>query len=311
MTRELLALLPGRPDLPPIEGVEKRRTGGFTAVFVPKTPPWLVGPALRRHRLAMAPKRQAWIEALMAKGTVLPFAPGSVLDPGETDGLIAGNGDILGAVADRLCDRVQYQVTVTWAEDRVLGRFRAAPEIAPLFGGPTVTGNAVAGAVARLARRLGGTMVERLSQVSGDVVELPRASGMLVNAVLLLRRGEERQLDAALEAIDAIWTDGLRIRQIGPGPAVSFATLCLRRHRGPEIARARAVLGLGPAAPDEAIRQARNRMLRAPGADPAAIRFAARLAEAALHAGARDGPVYLIDLWSEGRSVRPGLERVA
>lgn len=311
MKRELLALLPGVSDLPCVDGLETVAARDFTAVFAPAAPPWVLGPALRRHRLGTAAQRQHWLEQLMPAGPVLPFAPGSVLDESEADALIAANDGILRGLVRRLGGRVQYQITVHWAESRVLDQFRAAPEIAPLFDIDTVSATAVSRAVTRLAKRLSEGIEARLSEVAHDLTPLPRKSGILTNLVLLVPDAETGALDRALEDIDAIWTDGLRIRQIGPGPAVSFASLRLTRHRPSEVARALTLLGLRASDPPEAVHAARNRLLRGAAPEAAAIRAAARLAEAALRIGGTGRTVCLIETWSEGRSAEPGLEQVA
>lgn len=309
MTIELLALIPDADGPAPEAPFQVVAAGGVWAVFVPALPRWHPGRALRRQRLERAAERQAWLEALMPHGTVLPVAPDTRLAPDETGALIAANEALIAHLAARLAGGVQYQVSLSWAEAEVLGRFRDAPEIAPLFAAGTVTGPALAGAVTRLAERLSGEAMARLSAVADEIAELPRDDGMLVNAVLLLPPARAAALDAVIEAIDALWPEGFRIRQIGPGPAASFGTLRLNRHGADAVARAHAELGLRQPATAAAIAAARkSALLERPG-DAATIRHAARLACAALRTGG--GPVPLLDLWAEGQALPPVLEDVA
>jgi len=86
-------------------------------------------------------------------------------------------------------------------------------------------------------------------------------------------------LSGVVEAIDAIWSEGLQIRQIGPAPVGSFVTLELDRISGPQAKKALIAFGssAGPAAE-------RRAALLAAMDDMAlreAIRAEARIAEAA------------------------------
>ena len=311
MKHEILALLPGRPDVPKNSGFAPVTAGDYTAVFVPATGGLKFGRALRRSRLAAAPERQAWLETLMRVGPVLPFAPGAELNFDEAEALVIANRELLDGLATRLSGRVQYQITVAWAEDRVLDQFRAAPEIVGLFQSERVSASAVAGAVARLSDRLASVIASRLSAVSKEFAELPREAGLVSNSVLLIDAKDEPVLDAALEEVDTMWSDGFRIRQVGPSPATSFATLRLRRYGAREVHAAYDRLQLRPPTTDTAIRQSRRRLLRAPAPEVEAIRAAARLAAAACAFDEPASGVVLLDLWSEGRSAQPCLDHVA
>ncbi|MXQ07937.1 hypothetical protein GQ651_08770 [Alphaproteobacteria bacterium GH1-50] len=310
MRRELLAILPGHPDLPPLGDCGVVQDHGFTAIHVPPTPLWIRGKMLRQRRLEEAPARQKLLEGLMPSGTVLPFAPGNVIEIAQMPDLLNCNRDMLDGLARRLSSVVQYQVSVGWDAPRVLERFRDAPEIVPLFSDAAVSGPALSSAVTRLAQRLGREISARLEGVARELVELPCGANMIANAAVLVGTSEDAGLDAALSDIDAIWTEGFRIRQVGPGPAVSFATLQLHQVSASGVAAAFERLGVkAPGTPD-GVREARQALLRKPDCDAAAIRHAARIALAA-GSTASSGPIALIDTWSEGVSVTPGLEAVA
>lgn len=311
MKYDLLALLAGTPDLTAHQIFKAVQASNYTAVFAPVRSGAGFGNALRRNRLRAAPERQAWLESLMPHGPVLPFAPGAYLDPDLAEDMVVTNRRMLDDLTDRLTHKVQYQITVSWAEDRVLDHFRDAPEIAPLFQSGRVTPNALAGAVARLSDRLSTVISAKLSSVVSDFAELPRDTGMVSNSVVLIDASDELILDAVLEAIDALWSDGFRIRQIGPSPATSFATLRPQRHSQRDLRAAFRRLGLQPSASSAAIRESRQQLLRDAGAQVEAIRTAARLAEAAADLGGTDRGAVLLSIWSEGRSAQPGLDNVA
>lgn len=310
MKHEILALVPGAPAIDGPDCFRVKRAEGATAILVPMKSRVLTGKALRRHRLSAAARRQAWLEALMPAGPVLAFAPGARIKSDEVPALVRANRVLLDSLTERLQGRVQFQISVSWTEEEVLTRFRTAPEIAPLFAGPTVASADLTRAVSALAARLSRTIAAHLAPVACDIADLPLDTGMVTNHVVLVRSEREPDLDSALEAIDAIWTEGFTIRQIGPAPASSFATLRLRRHRPREVKRAHQCLGLSGAPTDADIQRARQACLRMPDVDAAQIRHATRLSFAA-HVTGSGEDVLLLDQWSEGQATWPKLERVA
>lgn len=187
----------------------------------PLGPLWRVqGPAvkprgftLRRRRdslLAQVAARQARLEALMPLGPVLACPPGVSL---SIDALLPHVAD-LSLWLDRLVGRVQFQVQIFWDRDAARGRFADQ-----LRDGSDA-------ALDQLAAQLAAQMWQGLAPVALDAEALPREGPeMLLNRVLLLRAQEEMRLDQAIEAIDALWPEGLRLRLVGPSPAVSFALL--------------------------------------------------------------------------------------
>jgi hypothetical protein len=123
------------------------------------------------------------------------------------------------------------------------------------------------------------------------------------------------RLEAALAEVDALWPEGLRIRLIGPTPAISFCALSVDRPGRGALTAARRRLGLddGPldrAAVRAAFRRAAmaGRSDRAPGADGVAaeLRAAAALlgwaaeAQAGLALAGLDGPAPRITALREG-----------
>lgn len=151
--------------------------------------------------------------------------------PKAAPALFASNRPFLFEKIARHHGLVQYQIEVDWAEDR----FRAAPEIAPLFSAASVDPAALVKAVERLAERLGPEF-EGLLPPAVDLLALPRVAGMLWNVAALVPARSEVLLDAALAQIDAIWTEGLTLRVTGPAPMMSFSrsrSIRSRRRRWP------------------------------------------------------------------------------
>jgi len=278
--RDLIAILSGGGPAP--GGFRCAEREGFTAVFGSGHQA-LWKRTNRRAILNGAVQRQRDLEALMRHGTVLPVLPGTRLEPGRTDLLIRANSRHLADLAEALKDRVQFQVSVTWSRRDAPARFGWHDDASVECGANG------------LARRL----ADALDEVVEERIGLPRQPDMLLNAAVLLRADDERRLDAALERADAIWPEGLSIRQVGPSPAVSFASLGIREVAPVAVQAARTALALAPGAEASAIQAARRRaLMAAPPETRPAILEAARIVRAAREIGEDRFPqVYT---WREG-----------
>ncbi len=190
--------------------------------------------ARRGAALRHAARRQAWLEALIPSGPVLPVRPGTAFGPAA----LTAHAGTFRRWLDRLEDRVQLQLSVTWDHRAAPGHFAAEPELA---------GKAGDDGLDRLAARLGATMQAELAGLELDAIAMPLAeTGMLLNRVVLIEAGAEPALEAAVARMDAIWPEGLRLRLVGPSPAVSFALLGMRALPLSRLAAAAETLGLAP-----------------------------------------------------------------
>lgn len=312
MKRDLLAILPALRDgarLP--DGLVSCPQGRWTAILANRatTPAWR--PLLRRQRLSQAAERQRMLEALMPLGPVLAALPGTALTTEEAANLIVANTPLLERLAENARGKVQFQVSISWQADRVLDRFRGEPELASLFKSDQVTSAALIAGVTRLSDRLRAQAMGRLGRVACALTELPREQDMLANAVLLIEDRDEPALDAALEQIDSIWSDGLHIRQIGPGPAMSFNALDVREIDGAQLADARRCLDLPQTAAPDDIDAARQQKLRRPGAPVDEIRSAAQVLTALSRLAPGTNRLHLAVPWSEPGAEMAQMEDVA
>jgi len=115
---------------------------------------------------------------------------------------------------------------------------------------------------------------------------------------VLIKTTETLALDRAVEDIDAIWTEGLRVRQIGPSPAVSFCSLGWRRTTRKQARAAEALLGVDTNPDPEVIAAARKTRLKAcPPEARTAIKDAAHLLTCMARASA---PTPVAYRWREG-----------
>ena len=193
-----------------------------------------VGTALRRAQADALLVRQRALEVLHASGDVLPALPGARLGVADAAATLIANRTALEEALAALSGRAQRQVTVFWDLARVDERFADAPEHAPGGGGS-----------AALTERIATVIEGLLRGASQDAITLPLSGDeMLVNVVCLGARDDPPAFEAALEAADAIWSEGLRIKVVGPSPAISFAALGLRRLHDREIAAAMRALDL-------------------------------------------------------------------
>ena len=308
MTAEPIAILRphGVAALP--TGLTAEARGGLCLVSGPAAPRGVVfGHRARRGALLRhAARRQGWLEALMTAGPVLPLRPGTALDAAG----LATHAGLFNAWLDRLEDRVQLQLTVRWDREAARGQFATAHELVGIAQKPGLD---------RLAARLAAAMQAELDVLELDAIPLPIAEDdMLLNRVLLIAAGAEPALDAAVDRIDALWPEGLRLRLVGPSPAVSFALAGLRALPLGDLRAAAAVLGLPPpatgaelAALAAGIAPARRRALaEGPHRDavPAAAATLAAAAAAGFSPGALPDPLLLPEVIRDGRAqpVDPG-----
>jgi len=241
-----------------------------------------VGPD-RRAVAQAALVRQTRLEGLAEVGTVLPVAGGTPVPP-DLATFAAANAPTLEDAFGKLRTRSQYQIVVTWDASTAPARFAAAPELAQLCRDTPAPARAAA--TGALARRLGDGIAAQLAAAVFDAIRLPGDPDCLLNLVVLADRTEHDALETALERIDGIWTEGLRIRLIGPSPAVSFALGQIETLSSDRVVAAARLLGLDPASPFDPtdIARARRRAVtlavRAGAALPAEIDRAAHILSA-------------------------------
>lgn len=271
------------------------RAEGFGPFWLVSGPAAQTGLSLFRRRRAIlkaAGARQAMLEGLMPLGPVLVLPPGQQADAAAFAPFV----DELEAWADRLEGRVQFQLTLSWHRAAAAGRFAARCD-----------GTEVG--LDRLGQELAQQVTDRLSEVALDSIPLPTdAPEVLVHCVLLIDAAQEMRLDQVLEEIDALWPEGLRLRLVGPSPALSFALATLRPLAETELRAAADAMGAAlPVLSGKALRAlapelpALRRTASLRGADAEAMALLMRLAGLALPAGLLDG-MPLLEVRREGRA---------
>jgi hypothetical protein len=227
----------------------------------------------------------------MRAGTVLPALPGTKIAPDALEAMIVCNNDLLNNLAERLVGRVQYQVILRCDLHEAYRVLAAQP--GPFHGLSTPES---------LQTALADCVLNRLAALPGaEVTALPVTDDVVANFTLLLPEERVMTLDQAIEEIDAIWSEGFTLRQVGPSPAVSFASLGLKPVSLSTLNNALNCLGLDEGANLDTIRHARREALKQPGAAADQIREAA---EVLVMASALDspGPFHRVYVWAEGQT---------
>ena len=309
---DLIAVLDGTNHDAPVAGVQMVPAGGLTAVLSTVPRPLMRLPQSRANQLLATATLLALQEACMTHATLLPARQNRGMTRAGASAFLLANQPFLKDLMTRFRGLAQVQVTVSWNAPSVLQRFSHEVELAAIFARGHVTPADLAAAIPRLAARLGGIIAGILADACVDMAPLPVAQDVLWNGALLVPTAALLALDQAVEAVDAIWPEGLRIRQIGPAPVASFALLEVEPVSPAQIAAALGQLGLH-SLPDlrELAAARRQHLMAAPtGAqDRDAIRAAARIVEAAGRLPEPHMPLTLCRIWAEGRATSAPLAR--
>lgn len=304
---DLYGVLEGDHPQPPSPQLRMIAQEGLTAVIAAHPRPLMRLPQSRKAQLMDLAERLRLQEACMTLGNFLPASPRAHVSPASAAGFLDANRPFLFDQIARFSGLVQYQLQIAWAEDKVLIRFRDAPEIAPLFSKPAAP-EQIPLAVAQLAARLGHGIVENLSAAL-EIMTLPLVPGLLWNGALLLPQTAEPELEAALQRIDALWTEGLTLRLTGPAPVMSFCTLELEAISPAQVDWALDRFGLTHLSQAHEVAGIRRRLLMAPGgAELEEIDFQTRLIEAAARLQSQGG-FALCRTRSEGQALAGPLAR--
>lgn len=299
-THDLIAILDGAHPKPPHPALQMLPDAGITAVLAARPRPVLRLPQGRADLLAEAAERLRLQEACLPLATLLPVQPGASLSLAGCGRFLQANQPLLAQLMQRYTGLVQVQITLRWQEEAVLTRFRDHPAVAALFTMPQPGPQHLVDAVSNLSVSLSARITDLLSRAAMEVITLPVAPSVLWNGVVLLPRTALSGLDTAVEKIDAIWSEGFTIRQIGPAPIASFALITLEPVTAAEVARARAAFGAAPS-----VHAGLRAGLMAAGDNAAlreGLRRQARIAEAAARLSTSDAGFALAGVRSEGRS---------
>lgn len=293
---------------------------GLAALLIrPPKAAWF-GLDSKRASLTRMVAFQKLLELCHARGDILPASfDTSIADQTEALGLLVAHARLLEEQLTAFAGTTQFQVIVRWDMKKAVAELDGDPAFVEMQRSTDGNRTAIGMGVARLMRTrklaMRDDIANVLSSVSRDFLVLPLDDEDLVgNIVTLIDREQERALDEAVDAVDRMMPDALRVRYVGPLPPVSFASLKPFRPSGTSLGSAAALLGIDPAATPEAVREAYHARMRvlhpdAGGNDPegdaariaAAYKLMRRVAEVRAASGAASTkPPLLMDIRRDG-----------
>ncbi len=232
-------------------GLHIAEHGELAAILKPATKPLAAWLQTRKAEMSGLLEFQKLLEQLSSSIAILPAAYGSeFVSPADATALLAVHG---AEISDSLASYgrlAQFQIEVRWEPAAAMARLKADGRLAGLdvaLAGRDrkAFGEALQALMEAERLRMATGFAETLRDAAREVIRLPLADETtLLNAAALIAREDERKLDAAVERIDATMPDALKIRYIGPLPAVSFATITICTPDAARLSAARKRLGV-------------------------------------------------------------------
>jgi len=214
-------------------------------------------------------KAQQILEAAQQAGPILGAAAGQKFaDDTQARRFLELNAAALREALAAYGHLRQQQVIVRWDPQGALTRFKENAEVAAALEAVSRDRSPAAGAMLQTAMEgrkadLAQAFRAFLADAASDLLDLPiEGPDMLLNVAAAIAPGGEAAFDAALERIDAVWTEGLTIKAIGPLPAVSFAAVTIDRVEGERLEMARRRLGVADSASLEEVEAAFRVLLK-------------------------------------------------
>lgn len=225
--------------------------------------------ASRRQVGEMLVQAQQILEQAQQAGPILAAAAGQRFADEETvRRFLSLNTEALRQGLKEFGQLRQHQVTVSWNPTGAMLHFRKAAAVAEALQAVAKDPGPMAGALLQKAMEgqkalLAEGFRAELAAATTDVIELPVDDpDMLLNVVAAIAPGGGEALDRALERIDAVWSDGLQVRSVGPLPAISFAAVSIDRIEPDRVESARRRLGVADAASLEEVETAFRAVLK-------------------------------------------------
>lgn len=299
---DVIAVLEGKHPSPPLPDLQMIVQNDLTAVLSATPRADLRQPQSLRQHLDDAALHLARQTACMQLAPLLPVRLDTPMTREGAAALLTANQPFLTQLLGRYAGMAQVQVTVSWQEGAALQHFGQGDGMTAL----RAHGGTPAEAVQQIALQLSMLIGVELAAISTEIVPLPLTSGLIYSGVVLVPLRRLPDLTRALTKVQALWPDGLHIRQIGPDPVTSFATLDLSPVTTRQIDQALLTFGLQSRADLTQLAAARRRRLQTVGRlDDAAKREeigeqAEILAAAARLPNNRQG-FALCRIWTDGR----------
>ncbi|MCY2931183.1 MAG: GvpL/GvpF family gas vesicle protein [Planctomycetota bacterium] len=221
-------------------------------------------------------QHQRVLERVMADSPLLPLKFGTYADDdAQTLAMLGAGRREFAAALDTYADKVEVDLAATWADlPVVLAEFSQDKTVVAMKaqftqGRPPTTEQRV-----RLGQAVKRLLDDRRSQVADKlaaalrshwphlVVNPVRDDSLILNAALLIPRGEQDKLDEVVAQLDRDHMGHVNFRCVGPLPPYSFATAEVRTISPARLDAARQSLGLGASASLLEIKAAHRQLLQ-------------------------------------------------
>lgn len=223
---------------------------------------------------------QRVIEEVMERGDVLPARFGTVLNSDdEVRSFLTRWGALVRDSLSRFSGLIEVEMAATWDLGRALAEVASQPEVVAAkesaqqappeerLARQVMVGQVVKQALDQRRARYQQALLQEVGTLAKAIQpNLVLNDEMVFNVAFLLDRQEIRAFDAAIDRLDESLEGSLALRQIGPLPPYSFATVSVTRFDAQRLAAGRALLGLPGEISEEAVLASFRRL--APQAHP-------------------------------------------
>jgi hypothetical protein len=221
-------------------------------------------------------QHQRVLERVMLDSPVIPLKFGTYADDeGQIlEILRAGRNEFAGAL-EKYADKVEVDLAAFWGDLKSvlaeIGRDEVVISAKARIGDQTQATTAQCVRLGQLVKDLldqkNKAIAERLlvtlrTKWRNIVVNPARNDSAVLNAAVLIDRGEEAEFDQMLEQLDRCYDSRINFRRVGPLPPYSFATAEVRTVQANGLDAARRALGLGESASLAEIKGAYRRLLQ-------------------------------------------------
>ena len=221
-------------------------------------------------------EHQRVLERVMADLPISPLKFGTYADDQEQIiGILESGRSELTRALKSYAGKVELDVTVSWADlQAVLSQIAGYEEVVSMKAeiasqaGPTMDqrirlGQLVKNLLGQLSERVATQLVTALqSKWPNIAVNPPKDDSMVLNAAVLIDRGQEDLFDHIIQELNRDYENKLDFRCVGPLPPYSFATAEVKTTSAGDLDAARRVLELGESASLAEIRVSHRRLLR-------------------------------------------------
>jgi len=221
-------------------------------------------------------EHQRVLEHVMTRSTVIPVKFGTVVnDEQRVAGILNAGREEFTIALDRHADKAEFDLAVSWVdlpavlaeiandESVVSMKTQIASKAEPSMQQRIALGQLVKQLLDKKSQNIASRLVVALRAKWPDVIVNPtRDDSVLLNAAVLINRGQERQFDQMLEELNKSYQNRLNFRSVGPLPPYSFATAEVKTTSVADLDAARRTLELGDSASLVDIKAAHRRCLK-------------------------------------------------